>query len=137
MTRHVDTKNVDKVMYVNYLQKAGENRLMSEKALAERVFNSAAVSAVHCAISAVDAFCVANMGKRCSSAGHEDVSVLIKATSYPDEEKTFVAGKFKSVIRIKNMAEYEERLVKEKEAEKAVREAGLLLDAVKRALGEG
>ncbi|HNZ29242.1 MAG TPA: hypothetical protein PKJ42_04545 [Candidatus Goldiibacteriota bacterium] len=44
---------------------------------------------------------------------------------------------FESIIRIKNMAEYEERLVKPKEAEKAVKEAGELLSLIKAELTGG
>jgi hypothetical protein len=71
------------------------------------------------------------LGKRCSSSKHEDAAELIKIVPYPDDEKLSVSKKFTSVIRIKNMAEYEERLAKPKDAEKAVREAGELLELVK------
>jgi hypothetical protein len=47
-----------------------------------------------------------------------------------------IRKKFDSVIGIKNMAEYEERLVRQKEAEKAVREAGELLELIKAVLKE-
>jgi hypothetical protein len=71
------------------------------------------------------------LGKRCSSSKHEDASELIKTVPYPENEKFAVSKAFMAVIRIKNMAEYEERLVKSKEAEKAVRETEELLNLVK------
>jgi hypothetical protein len=75
-------------------------------------------------------------GKRCASENHKDVVALIMDASQQKEFNIKISGKFDSVIKIKNMAEYEERLVKQKEAEKAVREAGELLDLVKTGLKE-
>jgi uncharacterized protein (UPF0332 family) len=131
MTKKIDTKAVEKSMCSNYLQKAEENLRSARKAVEARDYNSAAVSAVHSVISAADAYCVFALGKRCSSPKHEDASELVKTAPYPDSEKNAVSKAFMSVIRIKNMAEYEERLVKQKEAEKAVMEAGELLNMVK------
>lgn len=132
MTKKIITKHLDKNVYINYLQKADENLEAAVKSLGERSFNSAAVSAVHAAISAADAYCVFGIGERCASSNHEDAAELVKYTSFPEDEKSIVFKRFKSIIRIKNMAEYEERLVKEKEAEKAVREAVEMLEIVKK-----
>jgi uncharacterized protein (UPF0332 family) len=131
MTKKIATKPVEKSLSSNYLQKAEENLRSAQKALQDQDYNSAAVSAVHSVISAADAYCVFALGKRCSSSKHEDASELIKTAPYPESEKLAVSKAFMSVIRIKNMAEYEERLVKSKEAEKAVRETEELLNLVK------
>lgn len=131
MTKKIATKPVEKAAYSNYLQKAEENLRSAQKAADARDYNSAAVSAVHCVISAADAYCVYGLAKRCSSSKHEDTAELIRTAPYPEDEKTAVSKKFLSVIKIKNMAEYEDRLVKQKEAEKAVDEAGEMLKLVK------
>ncbi len=131
MTKKINTKTVDKSMYANYLKKAVENCIAAENTLKEGAYNAAGVSAVHAAISAIDAYCVYAMAKRCSSTSHEDAADLAKTAPYPDSEKTAVVKAFTSVIRIKNMAEYEERLLKQKEAEKAVQNANELLLLVK------
>jgi HEPN domain-containing protein len=132
MTKKTITKLVEKGLFINFLQKADENYKTAEKALKDRSFNSAVVSAVHAVISAADAYCVFNLGKRSASSNHEDTADLIRSTTFPDADKAMVAKRFKSIIGIKNMAEYEERLVKEKDAEKAVREALELLELVKK-----
>jgi hypothetical protein len=132
MTKKIVTKQVEKGLYVNYLRKAEENFKAAEKAFEDRSFNSAAVCAVHTAISAADAYCVYNLGGRSASSNHEDAADLVLSTTFQDVDKAAVAKRFKSIIRLKNMAEYEERLVKEKEAEKAVREALELLELVKK-----
>ena len=55
-------------------------------------------------------------------------------TRFPAETNIRIAKLFESIISIKNMAEYEQRLVKPKDAERAVREAVDLLAAVKAAI---
>lgn len=134
MTKKVNVKQTEKEMYSNYLQKANENCSLVQKAMEEKSYNAAAVCAVHCAISSADAYCVFNLAKRCSSPNHEDAAALISETNL--KNKNSVIKKYLSVIRIKNMAEYEERLVKQKEAEKAVNEIKELLDLVKIDLNE-
>ncbi len=136
MTAKINTKTVDKGMYKNFLQKAEENLKIDYKALEERAYNPAAVNAVHSAISAADAFCVYYLGKRCTSAKHEDAADLIMDIPVKDDEKTVISKMFRTIIRIKNMVEYEERLVKPKEAEKVVNEAKKLLELVKIELKE-
>jgi HEPN domain-containing protein len=134
MTKKIATKAVEKTACSNYLQKAEENLRSAQKAVEGRDYNSAAVCAVHSVISAADAYCVYGLGKRCSSSKHEDAAELIKTVPYPDAEKLAVSKTFLAVIRIKNMAEYEERLVKPKDAEKAVREAGEVLELIRNRL---
>ncbi len=113
------------------MQKAAEGITTAEKAMEKRLYNAAAVSAIHAAISAADAYCVYGLSRRCASENHKDTEFLIRTTPFPDREKAVVSKKYLSVIRIKNMAEYEERLVKEKEAEKVLRETKEMIDLVK------
>jgi uncharacterized protein (UPF0332 family) len=131
MTRKIKTREVEKGLYINYLQKGEENLQTAQKALEDRVYNSAAVSAVHSAISSADAYCVYGLKKRCASENHKDTAMLIGEVPARHGLSQQIKGIFESIIRIKNMAEYEERLVKQKEAEKAVKEAGGLLNLIK------
>jgi len=131
MTKKINTKPVDKSMYSNFLKKAVENHDSAVKNLKDGAYNAAAVSAVHSAISAADAYCVFSSGKRCTSPNHEDAADLIMDIPGKKDEKNEISKKFRFIIRLKHMAEYEERLVKPKEAEKAVNEAGELLRLIK------
>jgi uncharacterized protein (UPF0332 family) len=131
MTKNIKTRDVEKGLYKNYLQKAEENFKGATKSFEEGSFNAAAVSAVHTAISCADAFCVFGTGKRCASENHKDASALIMDATPKNDENDRIRKLFDSIIRIKNMAEYEERLVRLKEAEKAVREAAELLESIK------
>lgn len=137
MTRKIKTRDVEKGMYVNYLQKSEENMQAASKALEDKGYNSAAVSAVHSAISSADAYCVYGLKKRCASENHNETAVLIGEVPARQGLSRKIKDLFESIIRIKNMAEYEERLVKPKEAEKAVNEAGELLSLIKAELNSG
>jgi HEPN domain-containing protein len=124
MTSKIKTKVVDKILYSNYLKKASEFLKSAEKSLLEKDFNSAAVNAVHCFISAVDCLTTAKLGLRHSGDRHEEAIKLINMVNGLDRDMSDkISGKFKAAIGMKNMAEYEERLVKPKDAEKIVRDA--------------
>jgi len=131
MTKKIKTRDIEKSMYVNYLQKAVEGITAAENAMEKRLYNAVAVSAIHAVISAADAYCVYGLSRRCASEDHKDTEYLIRTTPFPDREKAVVSKKYLSVIRTKNMAEYEERLVKSNEAEKVLREAKEMTDLVK------
>jgi uncharacterized protein (UPF0332 family) len=134
MTRHIKTKDVDKEMYFVFMKKAEENTDSAENSLKSGRYNAAAVSAVHGAISAADALCAFSLAKRSASETHKDAAALIMMTKFSKETNVRIAKLFESIISIKNMAEYEQRLVKPKDAEIAVREAVDLLSAVKAAI---
>ena len=136
MTKNIKTRAVEKGLFRNYLQKAAENCRGAVKSLEEKAYNAAAVSAVHSAISAADAFCVFGLGERCASENHKDTAALIMDATEKKGENDKIRKLFESIIRIKNMAEYEERLVREKEADKAVREAVEMLELIKMVMKE-
>lgn len=136
MTKNFKTREVDKGLFANFLRKADENIVSAEKALRDKAYNAAAVSAIHSVISAADAYCVFGIGKRCASENHKDAAALIMDASHDKGINSRIRKLFDSVIRIKHMAEYEERLVKEKEAQRAVREAVELIELVKVELKE-
>ena len=136
MTKNIKTREVEKGLFRNYLQKAAENCRCAVQSMEDKAYNAAAVSAVHSAISGADAFCVFGLGKRCAPENHKDTAALIMDATEMKSENDKIRKLFESVIRIKNMAEYEERLVREKEADKAVREAVELLELIKRVMKE-
>jgi uncharacterized protein (UPF0332 family) len=131
MTRKIKTRQVDKGSFTNFLQKAEENLRSAEKGIKAEDWNASAVSSVHSAIWAGDAYCVYGLAKRSAGEKHEDCETLIMDTPFPKTTSKKIAKLFMSVIKIKNMAEYEERLVKKNEAEKAVQNASELLDMIK------
>jgi hypothetical protein len=66
-----------------------------------------------------------------ASDSHKDTAILIGEVLARQGLSEDIKKLFESIIRIKHMAEYEERLVRSKEAKKAVKEAGELLSLIK------
>ena len=76
-----------------------------------------AINSIHCCIAACDAMCVYFLGKRHSGENHNDAATLFKTIKSTDEYSTN-ANRIIRILRMKNMAEYEDRLVYKSEAEK-------------------
>jgi HEPN domain-containing protein len=117
MISNAKTRDVPKAAYANFLKKARECFHAAEKALAEKEWNAAAINAIHCSICACDAMCVYFLGKRHSGESHNDAVAVFKTIKSSEEFKTN-ANRLLRILRMKNMAEYEERLVYPSEAEK-------------------
>jgi HEPN domain-containing protein len=124
MTNKISTKPVDKMLFGNYLKKASEFLKSAERSMPDRDYNSAAANAVHCLISLVDALTTAKLGLRHSGERHEDAVKLINMVNGIGQETADrVSKKYIAALRVKNMAEYEERLVKPNDAHKIVGDA--------------
>ena len=117
MTPRSKTRDVSKSTYANYLKRAKECFNASENSLKFQEWNAAAINAIHCCISSCDAMCVYFLGKRHSGESHNDAAALFKTIKHTEEFK-INANRIVRVLRMKNMAEYEERLVYKAEAEK-------------------
>ena len=85
---------------------------------------------IHSWIAACDAICVYFLGKRHSGEDHSSVVNLFK-TIKQNETINTNANRIIRILRIKNMAEYEERLVYKTEAEKALKDCERFFEFVK------
>ena len=115
------TRNVDKHKYVNYLKKAEEFLEIMNDCFAKRKFNAAVLNAIHCAMSSADALTVFYKGVRHSGERHEDVVSLLNILGLSD-----MASKNRQLLdllRIKNSAEYEEKLMTEANASDSIKNA--------------
>lgn len=110
------TRDVAKSLYSNYVKKAEECFHAAENSLKNEEWNAAAINAIHCCISACDAICVYYLGKRHSGEDHNDAAKLFKSIKDSEENNTN-ANRIMKILRAKNMAEYEDRLVRKAEAE--------------------
>src|SRR3989338_11108260 len=115
MTRKFKTKDTIKSAYTNYLKKSLECFHAAQNSFGTGEWNAAAINAVHCCISACDAMCVYFLGKRHSGEDHNDAARLFKSIR-EDEEINTNASRIIRILRVKNMAEYEDRLVRRQEA---------------------
>ena len=115
------TRNVDKHKYANYLKKADEFFDIMKDSFAKRKFNATVLNAIHCAMSSADALTVFYKGVRHSGERHEDVVSLLNTLGLPDMQSK--NRQLLDLLRIKNSAEYEEKLMTETNASESIKNA--------------
>jgi hypothetical protein len=130
------TQDVAKASYVNYLKKSDECYRAAVGCLSRNDWNAAAICAVHSGIAACDAYCIYFLGKRHQGTNHNDAVLLFATIKRADEQLKSNANRLRSILGIKNMAEYEERLIRRGEAEKALKDAERFLAFVRKELPE-
>ena len=115
------SRNVDKHKYMNYLSKADEFFDIMNESFAKRKFNATVLNAIHCAISSADALTVFYKGIRHAGERHEDVIALLNSLELPDIQSK--NRQLLDLLRIKNSAEYEEKLMTETNALDSIKNA--------------
>jgi uncharacterized protein (UPF0332 family) len=120
MTTKLKTRKVNKSLYSNYLKRAEECYISANVCYKNADWNAATICAIHACISACDAMCVYFLGKRHAGKNHNDAVRLFKTISIQSENLNQNANRLNKIINIKNLVEYEERLVYKSEAEKLV-----------------
>jgi len=108
------TRSVSPQAAGNYLKKAQEFATAMETALERKNWNAAALAAVHAAISAGDAMLAAFVGLRSSDQDHRQIITLLADHLGKDGEQA--SRHVQRVIAMKNLVEYEERLIRQTEA---------------------
>jgi len=126
------SKAVDKRLYRNYLQKAEELLEVAQYAVRSSKNNAAVATSVHCAINAIDALAVFYFGRR-HTGGHDEALGAIKG-AMSESEFTDVAKQFSGLIELKNEAEYQPELMKDRQAADALMRASRILSKVKQKL---
>ena len=115
------TRDVSKSLYVNYIQRAEECLHAAKNSFNKQEWNAATINAIHSCIAACDAMCVYFLGKRHTGESHNEAVTLFK-TIKSGEDIDINANRIIRILRIKNIAEYEERLVHKSEAEKILKD---------------
>jgi len=128
------TRDVQKSLYVNFLKRAEECMHAAQTSFSNQEWNAAAINAIHSCIAACDAMCVYFLGKRHAGEGHEEVINLFMTIKGGNEEIKTNANRILRILRIKNMAEYEERLLYRPEAEKVLKDCERFFEFVKKEL---
>ena len=119
----------------NYFRKAREYRDSMHQSLADGRPNAAALSGIHCAISAADSLCVHFHGKRSSSKDHGD-AVRLLGELFNDEEARSQANRLGVILSKKNQVEYEERMFSHAEAANLVKQVDRLFTGVASRMGK-
>lgn len=136
MTAKFKTRDISKSNYTNFLKRAEECLHAAQNSFQKQEWNASAINAIHSCIAASDAMCVYFLGKRHSGEDHNDAAGLFK-TIKDEEEIHTNANRIVRVLRMKNMAEYEERLVYRSEAEKILKDCERFWEFVKSRLSVG
>jgi len=131
MTARSQTHKIERSSYLNYFKKAIECRRAAEQSFARGDWNAAAICTIHSCISACDALCAHALGLRRVGERHTDAVTLLMSIRPTDERYKSNAARLRRLVDIKNMAEYEERLVFRKEAEKALKDCERFLEFVR------
>jgi len=133
MTAKLRTRDIEKVLYVNFFKRSVECLNASRTSFSKQEWNASTINAIHSCIAACDAMCVYFLGKRSCGESHGDAVKLFKIIKNSKEIDTN-ASRISRILSIKNMAEYEERLVFRSESEKILKDCERLLDFVKKQL---
>jgi HEPN domain-containing protein len=128
MTKKRKTRAVDKGEYGDFLVKAKDFASMMDLSLEAGKWNSAGLQAVHTVISASDAVIVYYGGVRSIELDHREVVGLLHDII---GEAAATAGRHVSrVIAKKNLIEYEQRSITQKDAREMVDHAKRFLEWV-------
>ena len=116
--------------YKKFIKKAEEFFDMMRQSLLREKWNAAGLNAIHTGISANDALLTFNFGLRSISPKHDDaVKLLISMLNRDDTEKK--AKHLRRLISVKNLVEYDGRLLSKNEAESLAKHADRFLVWVK------
>jgi HEPN domain-containing protein len=115
-----------------YLYKSKDFIKGSEFEIKNRNWNASAVLSVHAVISACDAVCARFLQVRHSGADHMHAVELLTSLPLNGTELDPKIKQARRVISMKNVAEYEDRLIKEDEAKEMLRDARRVVEWVER-----
>jgi hypothetical protein len=109
------TRQVPREQAFSYLAKAQEFLTVAELALADALYDAAGLNAVHSTISAADAVMVFRGGMRSAEEDHRAARDVLEDTVGADAKPAL--RHLTAVLAKKNLVEYEQRRLTEKEAE--------------------
>lgn len=115
MTKKIKTTSVSKSNCSNYLKKAAEFHEAMQDSLSKGKWNAVGLNAIHTGISAADALLVFFHGMRSTSPKHDDIIKLITSLISHRDIKSKVVH-LRNLIYMKNIVEYEVRLIDRHEA---------------------
>ncbi len=116
--------------YKKFLKKADEFYEMMQQSLMKEKWNAAGLNAIHTGISANDALLTFHFGLRSISPKHDDaVKLLISMMERDDVE--IKAKHLRQLISVKDLVEYDGRLLSRSKAESLAKHAERFLDWIR------
>lgn len=119
--RKIKTRTLDRALFTVYRKRSQALYAGMQWAVTQRNWETAALTAIHCAISLGDALTVYAAGSRSRGDSHLDLVALLE-TSVTHPELGMQAQRLGRILSRKNAVEYEERLFSEKETRALVRD---------------
>lgn len=116
-----------------YIIRAAQYERSMNRAFENGDWDSCVGDAIHCAISAQDAFCINKKGQRYKGTDHREAAEFFKGIFQTEEHKKAYQRLF-DLIQTKTDAEYGDRNLTEKEAKQAKLNAERFLAYVKASL---
>ncbi len=136
MTKNIRTSRVPKSDYINYLKKAEEFFSSAQDSLIKEKWNAAGLNAIHAGISSTDALLVALHGIKSTSPKHDDILKLLSSlVKHKGLEENI--SHLRSLISMKSIVEYDQRLVTQSEAVSLSKHSERFLAWVKNILPKG
>ena len=128
MTRQIRRKARERNTYINYLKKGNEYLAAAEESMKQKIYDAAALSCIHSVISLMDSIIIYYAGQVSASERHEDSIILLRELVKKDgiNECTRHASE---VLRQKNIVEYTDAIMSEKQAEMIYKHAKRFHDA--------
>ena len=120
----IRTRFVQKQKYRNCLRKSDEFERAAAYAATRGDWDAAVANAVHSGISMTDSLAVFYLGKRSVVQQHEESVSLLVELGIDRREVERAASHLTELLRVKNLAEYEERLLGERDSEQALKHLG-------------
>lgn len=112
---------VDKAKFRNYVRKAEEFERAAADAEGREDWDAAVANAIHSGISMADAVAVFYLGKRSAAEGHEESATLLQQLDLDRKEVERAVSHLTELLKVKNLAEYEERLLSRRDSERAMK----------------
>ena len=134
MSSEIKTRRVERRRSENYLKKAEEYDKTMEACFTNGQWNACILNAIHCGISSIDALTVYLLELRHAGDRHLEAIELLKRTQLDPDELDSKSMQFSFLLSIKNVAEYEDRLMDEKDAQNAMKAANRIFSWVKNEL---
>lgn len=106
-----------------YLAKAKQFSAEASSAMAHSRKDAAMLNAVHAAISATDAVCVALVGRRSADSDHQRAADLLEEIGGKSKDLAHSVRQLRMLLAKKNVVEYESRQANAREASEAVKRA--------------
>ncbi len=113
-------KLIPKNKYEIFRKRANQYHTSMEDAYEKGNYDACTGNAVHCIISAVDAFTVMKLGRKSSVQSHNEIILLLKEARASDEaEKARACEKLYELLSMKSIAEYDDRELSKRDADRA------------------